>query len=357
MKKLASDTILLRYFGGECRVSELKIGDIVITEDSKPNVVKSIKKDKETSAIKIIPEIGDSFISNVDSMFAMFSKTSKKIIDYPLNGFLSRDLVHCKNYSLVSVHINYARQELKNDSYLVGMIAGRCVNDFNSTVKDFLARKLDKLSDIIAVKSDEKSVGKKIDMAELTAILKDKKIPEKYIYNIRNERLNLLKGIIDSQITNVKKTTRSRSAERGRSMQQKTSINRSNSQERSKKMPEPKRMIKYTADSVKLRKNQLVQQVMNKSKIPRLQTIEYNLYFENRELGEQIKYLILGLGFKCIYTYPELTSYGFDIESDNIIPMHTMTGFKVEKAISDTYYVEFSDQSRVVTKTYNLIRA
>ena len=242
MKKVCSGTLLLNYFGGITKVEELKLNDILLTEDSKNTIITSVRKIGRTRCFRVIPEIGDPFVIAEDTMIALYSQESKRIIDFPVASLLKKDLVQRKKYSIVSTHVNYGRKDTANESYLVGMIAGRChqlqTADFNETIKEYLMRRLDKLHDFVTERTKQATNSKKIVLEELTTILKEKKIPSTYIYNIRNERLNLLRGIIDSQITNVRKTVRSRSMERGRAMEikQKPS-SRSNSQERPKKQP------------------------------------------------------------------------------------------------------------------------
>jgi len=216
-KCLHPDTQLLLFFGGMKSAKEVKRGDILMGDDCQPRIVMSTCRGTDPM-YEIFPRTGDSFIVNKPHMLTLFNTSTEKTLDISLEDYLNKESMWRKKYKLFSVPVEYPRVETKNDPFMVGVLLGSSVymKTIEDVMKEYLFKKLDGLTKYVNGNTDLKLLSlSNIDNDEIRHLLDHRYIPDEYLYNTRDVRVKLLKGLIEAakkqEILNHK---RSKSAER-----------------------------------------------------------------------------------------------------------------------------------------------
>ena len=114
-KCLGKDTPILMYDGTIKLSQNIKIGDILMGDDSKPRNVLSVCRGKETM-YEIIQEKGDSYIVNESHILSLKSNNNK-IIDIALLDYIN---LPQKNLFGYKVPIDFPVQPISHDPYMIG---------------------------------------------------------------------------------------------------------------------------------------------------------------------------------------------------------------------------------------------
>ena len=116
-KCLAKGTLILLPNGSKKSIERLRVGDMIQGDDSTPKKILSICSGLD-KMYKIIPEYGESFISNSVHVLTLFDSLQNKIIDISLDKYLK---LH-KTYHLHSIWspVSYPTQKIPQDPFTFG---------------------------------------------------------------------------------------------------------------------------------------------------------------------------------------------------------------------------------------------
>lgn len=219
-KCLAYDTNILMYDGIIKKVQDIKIGDILMGDDSTPRNVLSLARGQEMM-YEIIPVKGESFICNESHILSLkcstnWSKSMKKgdIIDISVRDYLNLPKsFHGKGGPLLSykVGVEFNEKKLDLDPYILGVWLGdghsngRGITTQDAVIYIYFQKELRKIDmylnyqsqydyDIVKLKKENNF---KILLKQYN-LIDNKHIPYDYKCNSRINRLKLLAGLIDT---------------------------------------------------------------------------------------------------------------------------------------------------------------
>ena len=339
-KCLHPDTQILLFFGGIKAAKDIKQGDILIGDDYTPRIVMSTTTGTD-KMYKIIPDASEPFIVNEPHVMTLYDKLINCVVDIPLNEFMGKTESYKNRHSLFSIPVEYQRQEIKNDPYMIGVLLNSKSTVIDNILKEYLNNRLENISKYVNGSNTALNLNS-IDKEELAYLINNRYIPDSYLFNTRDIRYKLLNGFLDSYFHKTKTNiTRSKSAER---TNKKTTFARPKTPKPASKPPrvrfenksqdvfmdslsdtsdqsdlngaeEPKSKHKR-ATSFRLvsniisgrdRDNKRLENF--RSKIPVLKKHELVISIKNKILNEQIKFLIRSLGYSCIAIGDEITIY------------------------------------------------
>jgi ATP-dependent Lon protease len=212
-KCLHPNTQLLLFFGGMKAAKDIIRGDILIGDDNQPRIVMSTTNGTE-QMYKILPEFSDPFIVNKPHVLTLYNQFTNLTVDMALDEYLEKSEAWKSKHKLYSVPVDYNKQDVKNDPYMIGIVLGGNTKTKDQIIKDYLLKRLNNIAGYVAGQLSVTSLNlNDVNHDEITYIINHKYIPDEYIYNTRDVRYNLLKGFLDAR----KKPThqpRSKSAER-----------------------------------------------------------------------------------------------------------------------------------------------
>ena len=225
-KCLGINTPILMYDGTIKKVQEIKIGDILMGDDSTPRTVIGVNVGYG-DLYKIIPIKGESWICNDVHMMTLHHEQKKKIYDIPLNE-IDSPLYKNGNYRyfrLQRTSVKFSNQNTEIDPYLLGLWLGDGTKENGSPIIHVHVSEkpiIEYLSNLniknITPKFNE--YQKNLYSVSLTTpnfngrcvnnVLRDEfrrclnnenndlHIPKNYLINSKEKRLRLLAGIIDT---------------------------------------------------------------------------------------------------------------------------------------------------------------
>ena len=320
-KCLHPDTLILLYFGGMKRAKDINRGDILIGDDNMPRIVMSTNSGNETM-YKIMPEFSDSFIVNEPHILTLHNDFNNSVIDISLKDYMDMTESWKAKHKLFYISVEYQKQDVKNDPYLVGVLLGGNSKNKDDVIKDYLSKRLDTLSNYVSGNCSVSSLNlNSVNNEEIIYLINHKYIPDEYLYNTREVRYNLLKGFID--LKNKQKRTRSKSAER--SEYKKDHKKRSSTPKPCRKIT-PRTEIKHVS-----LKSQF------KSKIPLYVKHEITLSITDVILHQQILFIVRSLGYKCTSIRDEIIIYG-DLSKLPPIGTKIDMSFNIIQDFSTEYY-------------------
>ncbi len=107
-------------------VEDIKVGDMVMGDDSKPRLVMSLGRGKDMM-YKINPIKGDSFTCNSEHILSLVSNSGgdkNKIINISIIDYIKLPDSMKKRYKLYRVPLFFKEKEVKVDPYLIGLWIG-----------------------------------------------------------------------------------------------------------------------------------------------------------------------------------------------------------------------------------------
>ena len=146
-KCLAKDTPVLMYDGVICPVQQLKVGDVIMGDDSGPRTILSLARGQEMM-YRISCGYGESYVVNESHILSLWNCQENTVIDISLLDYLACDHESLRGYR---VPVQFSEKYITGDPYTIGM----SIYDYTS-------------------------------------------IPYEYLCNVRSIRLQLLAGILDS---------------------------------------------------------------------------------------------------------------------------------------------------------------
>jgi hypothetical protein len=346
-KCLHPDTQILLFFGGMKAAKDIKKGDILIGDDYTPRIVMNTTEGTD-KMYKIIPEMSDTFIVNEPHVMTLYDELINCVVDIPLNEFMQKTESYKNRHSLFSIPIEYQRQDIKNDPYMIGVLLNSKSKNIEDIMKEYLNNRLENISKYINGVHDVTSLNlSAINNDELAYLINNRYIPDEYLFNTREIRFKLLHGFLDAYFHKNKATiTRSKSAERSI---KKIEFKRSRTPKPLSKPPKVRFENKSqdvlmdslsdtsdtldTLDTTHRRtesfrivnsngyagrsrdinsrsRDKTSKRLDNfKSKIPVLKKHELIISIKDKILNEQIKFLLRSLGYSCISIADEITIY------------------------------------------------
>ena len=146
-KCLAKDTPVLMYDGVICPVQKLKVGDVIMGDDSGPRTILSLARGQEMM-YRISCGDGESYVVNESHILSLWNCQENAVIDISVLDYLASDAQSLRGYR---VPVEFSKKYMTGDPYTIG----RSIYDYTS-------------------------------------------IPYEYLCNLRSVRLQLLAGILDS---------------------------------------------------------------------------------------------------------------------------------------------------------------
>ena len=230
-KCLGYNTPIMMYDGSVKMVQDIKVGDKIMGDDSRPRNVLSLARGKETM-YKVIPTKGDSYIVNEShilslkcscnkSRYPKGSKVDMSVTDYlslpksyhgragPLLGYRVPVTFPDKNVDLEPYALGYwlgdGTKRNANittvESVVIDYFKDYC-NKLNIQFKQLSEKRKDKKSITYGISgkiiNGKRTENKFLHMLQKYNLISNKHIPVDYKCNSREKQLELLAGIIDS---------------------------------------------------------------------------------------------------------------------------------------------------------------
>jgi hypothetical protein len=222
-KCLGINTPILMYDGTIRLVQDIKIGDVLMGDDSTPRNVWSLARGRETM-YKVVSKKEDGYIVNESHILSLKSSTNCSIapkgsvVDIPVLDYLGLSKTyHGPGGPLLGyrVPILFPEQKIDFDPYLLGFWLGdghshgTIITTKESTVIKYIADCLKTKHTSLYFKYTGQKYDYRINSIELhnnfmmsflrnNNLIKNKHIPHHYKCNSRRIQLELLAGLIDS---------------------------------------------------------------------------------------------------------------------------------------------------------------
>jgi hypothetical protein len=229
----AKDTPILMYDLSVKMIQDIKIGDILIGDDSKPRIVLSTHKGFG-KLYKVKQNRADDYIVNENHILTLqytntvnkknkLNKNSGEIIDISVKDFLNLKKYEQKNLKGIKAELHLSKQDVKIDPYFLGLWLGdgckyhASITTMDSEIKDYIHSHADNLNlRVSETNNGSKATSYKIcgntvanqfikndntlfyHLKDTYNLLHNKHIPKEYILNDRETRLKVLAGIIDT---------------------------------------------------------------------------------------------------------------------------------------------------------------
>ena len=177
----AKDTKILLYDGSVKRVQDVAVGDVLMGDDSRPRNVLELCRNVD-DMYKIIPKIGKPVIVNKEHILSLISTKGGdkgRLIDIKLSDFLEMPEKYRYKYHWYRTSIQYSEKPLFVDPYIYGFFLD---GNFSFIKKQFIKTQFGVKDCLIDNLIDKYSEG----------------IHNDFLINSKNNRLQLLAGIIDS---------------------------------------------------------------------------------------------------------------------------------------------------------------
>lgn len=226
-KCLGYNTPVMMSDGSIKKVQDVKIGDLIMGDDSKPRTILSLASGKEMM-YRISPVKGDSYIVNESHILSLkrHGRTSKlglpktDIIDISVKDYINSSNTFKNRFKGYRVGVSFQEKPVKIDPYFLGLWLG----DGTSTKPSITTMDMEVVSSINAIASQwglsvrsEKAGGKAktyhitsgeqngkknrnpllVQMKSMN-LISNKHIPQVYLINSSENRLALLAGLLDS---------------------------------------------------------------------------------------------------------------------------------------------------------------
>src|SRR5699024_8516780 len=219
-------TEIIMYDGSIKKVEDIKIGDLLMGHDSKPRKVKSLARGRD-KMYEIIPVKGESFICNephvlslqMSGIYGVYKKD--EIVHMPLDEYMKMPKSFKHRAKLWRASVDFEEKETCQDPYVMGVWLGDgtknrpdiTTGNHDKEVIEYLEKWSEGNQLILNEKSKSgNSITRSFTVEKgnhwnknpfrnsIKNFVKndEKRIPENYLINSREKRLQLLAGLIDS---------------------------------------------------------------------------------------------------------------------------------------------------------------
>jgi len=215
-KCLSFGTPILKFNGDVVPVETIKVGDLLMGPDSKPRKVLSTTKGYG-KMYEVTPTKGDSYTVNDNHVLSLKYSGKEKIINIPIKEYLQD--VGTSRFRLKGwrTGVDWNKQEVSIPPYILGMWLGDGSNkqpiihtadqEVVTELEMFVSSNNLELSKYYEnrtassyriISSHTSSINPFLENLKSLNVMGNKHIPQKYLINDRNTRLELLAGLIDS---------------------------------------------------------------------------------------------------------------------------------------------------------------
>jgi SpoVK/Ycf46/Vps4 family AAA+-type ATPase len=221
----AKGTDILMFDGSIKKVEDVVVGDLLMGPDSSPREVLQLARNRQTM-VRIIPNKGDSFVVNLDHILHLTPSGEAKTktpINMTVRDYLSQTECFRETYKLTRTGVEFEKKDLPIDPYTLGLWLGDGNSDSialttadkeiediwiafaienNMDIKEY-RQQINSRCKTIKLSSFEKTIGKNTVLNEFKELelINNKHIPRIYLTSNREDRLNLLAGLIDTDGT------------------------------------------------------------------------------------------------------------------------------------------------------------
>lgn len=215
----APGTEVMLYNGGIKKVEDVRVGDQLMGDDSRPRNVLELCHNYETM-YKIKPYKGNSYTVNENHILSLkctgYNNIPKgTVVDITVKDFLSKSKTYQQKFKWYKSSVEFPEQSLDLDPYLLGYWLGdgtsacaqittadeEVVKVFNQKLQEldlFLTKSVAKFRYQIRQKEIGILTNHFLNILRESDLLHNKHIPDKYKFNSRQKRLELLAGILDA---------------------------------------------------------------------------------------------------------------------------------------------------------------
>ena len=229
-KCLKIHTKLIMYDGTIKQVEDVKIGDLLMGDDNTPRKVLALVNGTE-EMFEVIPNKGISLTVTGDHKLSLKKRAQVRnrggvhkrdggngtIVDISVNDYKKQTNCFKNNHMLYQVPINWSHQDVPIDPYFLGIWLGDghknrpTITTMDQEVVDFLYQYANDINMGISVYDGKKSKAKSyslirkdrgenylLSLMRNNNLLFNKHIPQIYKINSRENRMQLLAGLLDS---------------------------------------------------------------------------------------------------------------------------------------------------------------
>lgn len=215
----AKGTKVLMYNGDTIPVEDIRVGDLLMGPDSKPREVLKLISGKE-EMVRINPTKGESFVINKSHIMHLVPSGSDVLTRTAVNMKFSDWLLQGNNfkerYKLTKSSVNFEEKQLPLDPYFLGIWLGDGtstavhITTMDTEVVEFLENfsiQHNILFKIYATKGKAKTyaltngIGQKnplLTTLQQLELIKNKHVPKIYKIGSREQRFEILAGLLDS---------------------------------------------------------------------------------------------------------------------------------------------------------------
>lgn len=200
----APGTEILKYDGTIVNVEDVKVGDILMGDNSSPRNVLELCHNFD-EMFEVVPVFGEKYTVNKMHKLVLINLkpwNKKEVIEITVEDYLNKPTTWQKQWGVFRNSVEFEWQPIDIEPYLLGLWLGNeILNSSNMNNEN-----LTKLENML--NNNEQRIiffeDKKLTLDNFLSILKDnnlienKYIPYKYKSNTRELRVKLLTGIIDS---------------------------------------------------------------------------------------------------------------------------------------------------------------
>lgn len=225
-KCLGKGTKVLMYDGTLKKVEDIQPGELLMGDDSTPRMVKSIARGREkmywihqNKAMSY--RVNESHILSLKRSRKEGGHKKGEILNISVKDYLSKSDKFKSNYKGYKVAVDFVEKELALEPYYLGLWLGdghsysQRITNIDSEVIDYLEDYANRMeSELVVYEQKSKTNGygivnrNKFTSEEFSTciqtelrnlnLLQNKHIPQSYLINSKQNRLELLAGIIDS---------------------------------------------------------------------------------------------------------------------------------------------------------------
>ena len=193
-------TKILKYDGSISNVEDIKVGDVIMGDDSTPRNVLELCHNTD-KMYTIIPDSGESYtVNKLHKLVLINTISNNETIEITVENYLKKSIQWKQNYAIFRRKVNFKDRKVEIDPYILGLWLGK-EKPFSSELEFFSdIEKLYRIDipNIYNKNYDYKDIDSFIKLLKENNILTNKHIPSNYKINNEEKRLNLLAGIIDS---------------------------------------------------------------------------------------------------------------------------------------------------------------
>lgn len=210
-------TKMLKYDGDIVNVEDVKVGDLMMGDDSKPRTVLELCRNNDTM-FKIIPKKGEPYTVNkkhklVLKSSGMANHKKGEIKEIAVDDFLNLPKIHQQRWKIFRTSVDFQPKDIKINPYFLGIWLGdgsshqptitsvdeEILNFIKDTYKDHsLTPRGDITYYIKYNKGNSKTPNPIKEGLKYYNLLNNKHIPKDFKCNTREIRLQVLAGLIDT---------------------------------------------------------------------------------------------------------------------------------------------------------------